>query len=262
MAASLQPDAFFGNSPIQESQEYGLMIAQQPFNVDWPAKPYELYTVVLYDLSAPSPDNPYNSPFIHFLAINTPGKNIAKADILMNYIPPSPPIGTQSHLYVLDIYSQPNKITATITDRNRYDPVKLANQTGSVLEARLTFYVKSEELLPRKPKEAWLREGNPLPPQKQNFCRCVLDVAGKQPSQCNVEKAWRQQREGKTCYNPYAVCAKSVGTTSRQCGMWYEFEHIPDRELMGYASLNKIDIPSPYNRTQLLSNIYAWKGQK
>ena len=28
----------------------------------------------------------------------------------------------------------------------------------------------------------------------------------------------------KMCYSPYAVCAKSTGTTNRNCGMNYDYD--------------------------------------
>ena len=63
-------------------------------------------------------------------------------------------------------------------------------------------------------------------------------------------------------YNPYAICAKSVGTTSRECSDNYSFENIPNAELQGYASLHGIEIPSPYDRGELIENIRRWKEQK
>ena len=42
------------------------------------------------------------------------------------------------------------------------------------------------------------------------YCRCVLHVSEKQPEWCLRYSLWRQSRDGKSCYNPYAVCTKSV----------------------------------------------------
>ena len=73
--------------------------------------------------------------------------------------------------------------------------------------------------------------------QKQKFCDCVVKVAAKQPESCNSEKAWFQTREGEKCYNPYAVCAKTTGTTSKQCSVNYSFAQMNDSQLRGYLSL-------------------------
>lgn len=257
------PAVSFGPIPVSEGETFDLSNAQNPLNVDWDANPYELYTVAFYDLSVPTPDNPYNSPFVHFLETNILGKDFSKGDLSIGYLAPHLPVGSKPHLYVVDVYSQPNKVYATIADRNRYDPVELANSNNLALERRITFYVKPEGAAPMaEPKKAWIQEGSPMTDQQQSFCRCVLDVAGKQPVQCNIEEAWFQKRGGKTCYNPYAVCSKSVGTTSRECGMWYNFDVIPNDELMGYASLNRIPIPIPFDREQMLKNIATWKEQK
>lgn len=103
---------------------------------------------------------------------------------------------------------------------------------------------------------------NDLPYEKKKFCDCVLKVAGKQTEGCLEQKAWRERVDGKICYNPYPVCAKSVGTTSRECGRYYDFNKIPDIELRGYAALNGITIPKPYSRGKMISNIIEWKETK
>jgi len=259
-----QPLIKFGNTPVLEEGKVEFETSQQPLTVDWSAQPDQLYTVAVYDLSAPSESNPYNSPYLHFLAVNVPGKDISRGEILAGYVPPSPPPGSGPHRFVVDIYEQTDKISAApVTERTKYDPTQLANITKSRLDHRSTFYVLSEgKEVARKGAREWMRPKSPLPEEKQKYCRCVLRVAAKQPGQCNVEKAWFQKRQGRTCYNPYAVCAASVGTTSRQCGLWYDLKNIPDDELTAYASLNKVPIPSPYDREQMLKNLDAWMEQK
>lgn len=107
-----------------------------------------------------------------------------------------------------------------------------------------------------------------LSEKEEKFCSCVLKVAAKQKGACNTERAWFETRDNKTCYNPYAICAKSVGTTSRKCGENYNFESLSDDELISYAQLhqkdkdNKLVIPKPYDRDQMLTNIYTWKQSK
>ena len=97
--------------------------------------------------------------------------------------------------------------------------------------------------------------------QEQKYCRCVLEVAAKQPGQCNMEKAWFEQRQGETCYNPYAVCANSVGTSSRICGENYNWSALPDEMLTAYANLNNIQV-SGYSRQEVIRGIMQWKAMK
>ena len=110
--------------------------------------------------------------------------------------------------------------------------------------------------------------GSDLPENKQKFCRCVLKVGDKQRGACNTEQAWFETRSGKSCYNPYSVCAKTTKTTSRECGSNYDFDNFSDNHLITYAQLHQkskdgiISIPEPYNRTQMLENIRQWKKLK
>ena len=43
------------------------------------------------------------------------------------------------------------------------------------------------------------------------FERCVLKVKSKQPKSCKSKK-WK----GKGCYNPWAICTKTVGRKSKR----------------------------------------------
>jgi hypothetical protein len=104
--------------------------------------------------------------------------------------------------------------------------------------------------------------GNTLSEQEQKYCHCVLEVAAKQPGACSAERAWFEQRDGRTCSNPYAVCAKTTGTSYRHCGANYNYEALPDREIEAYANLSHIPVPEPYNRAQMITNIYQWKESK
>jgi len=248
----------FGETQARENEKIDFSTAQKPLSLGWEAFPNKYYTLVMYDISAPTPENPANSPYLHLLTVNIPGMDIPKGNIVVSYVPPSPPSGSAPHMYIIDIYEQPGLISLeSVTDRVRYDLAGLVNRTGLVLTKRFSFFVEAPQEY--QPKASWLKSETGLSEPKQKFCRCVLDVASKQPESCNRERAWYQVREGRMCYNPYSVCAKSVGTTSRKCGESYDFENIPDDQLVAYASLNRIEVPRPYDRTKMLENIYRWK---
>ena len=115
----------------------------------------------------------------------------------------------------------------------------------------------------------YFKSDSDLPEDKKKWCRCVLKVAGKQQGPCNIEKAWFETRDGQRCYNPYRVCASSVGTTSRDCSQHYDFNSFSDEDLITYAQLHQnskdgidIIIPVPYNRNTMLGNIKTWKDLK
>ena len=100
----------------------------------------------------------------------------------------------------------------------------------------------------------FFKDNNNLTEKEEKYCRCVLKVGEKQPESCNLGEKGRGR-----CYNPYAVCAKSVGTTSRRCGENYNFEELSDEQIKTYARLSKIAIPRPYDRQEMLNIIYKWK---
>jgi hypothetical protein len=87
-----------------------------------------------------------------------------------------------------------------------------------------------------------VKKNNNLTDQESRYCSCVLKVGSKNK---NV--------------NPYAICTKSVGINSRNCGKNYDYGNMEDTYLLTYARLSKIKIPRPYNREKLINNIYDWK---
>ncbi len=111
-------------------------------------------------------------------------------------------------------------------------------------------------------KALYLNPNNDLSAKEQSYCRCVLHVGAKNPEECNRPGQWGR---GTDCYNPYAICAKSVGTTSRRCGENYNFSAtstIPDNELAGYAVVHGKPVPSPYDRKKMLATLQSWQGSK
>lgn len=47
-----------------------------------------------------------------------------------------------------------------------------------------------------------------IPYKHKKYCKCVVDVVSKSPKGC-TKKTKKYSMKG--CYNPYAVCAKTVG---------------------------------------------------
>ena len=70
--------------------------------------------------------------------------------------------------------------------------------------------------------------------RRKKFCRCVLHVAKNNSNNCNKSKKW-----GNKCYNPYAICARSVGTTTgrNKCGHSFKNRHIKYNEVLAYSYL-------------------------
>ena len=95
-----------------------------------------------------------------------------------------------------------------------------------------------------------------LDEQSATYCRAVLHVAAKEPVSCLTDKAWYQQREGHTCANPYAVAHKTVpGVTRIECHNYYDFDRMPDAELVAFANLNAIQLPVGADRQAVIQTI-------
>ena len=96
--------------------------------------------------------------------------------------------------------------------------------------------------------------------EKQNkYCDCLMDVAAKQPETCLTEKKWFQNVEGKRCANPYAICAKSTGGSTRNCSQYYDFDAMTDQQLITYSHLHGKEVSYPFNRQLTLENIKTLK---
>ncbi|KYN19652.1 Phosphatidylethanolamine-binding protein like protein F40A3.3 [Trachymyrmex cornetzi] len=74
-----------------------------------------LYTLVMTDPDAPRRGG-YNREFRHWLVGNIPEENIAKGEILAEYVGPAPPKNTGKHRYVFLIYKQ-NQGAITFDER-------------------------------------------------------------------------------------------------------------------------------------------------
>jgi hypothetical protein len=162
-------------------------------------------------------------PYIHYLAVNIPGMEQIRGKTVIPYPPPHPPKGT-THQYYVDLFVQSKPITIHEANRVKFD---------------IPAFVQREQLRPLA-RSMFLVD--PPSEQQAKFCRCVIDV----------------QKKG-SAYNPYAVCAKSVGTTYRHCSdEVYDFKTMPVQDLQAYAALHKL--PMSENREQLLQSIVQMKA--
>lgn len=81
-----------------------------------------IYRILLIDPDAPSRKNPKFREWHHWLIGNIPGSEIAKGDVLSDYIGSGPPKDTGLHRYVFLLYKQPGKLT--------FDERRLTNRSG------------------------------------------------------------------------------------------------------------------------------------
>jgi hypothetical protein len=141
------------------------------------------YTVILYDLDAPYPNNPTKSPYLHYLGTGD--------TILLPYQPMQPPEDSPAHRYVLKVYD--GVVTMIRPPRENFN-VKVFEENNNLKVYRSMMYYskdppEKDEELPPYPRDS----------MEDRYCRCVRDVKA------------RGGRSG--AYNPWAVCTKSVGRT-------------------------------------------------
>ena len=100
--------------------------------------------------------------------------------------------------------------------------------------------------------EHYFKAGNNLTEAEKKYCALVAHLHGK------------NERGESDISNVYAVAAKAIGTTSRDCGNNYNFDNIPVEETLGLAKHWGVTIPkgkqnSAKFKKELLENIHEWK---
>lgn len=152
--------------------------AQREMSIFWDQ--YGLDTLVIYDLTV---------GVLHYLEINIKDGIPGSGDVLVDYMPPHPPSGI--HEYGVYVYEQGEEFIVDSSfnydiDRRSFDLEQFVYLHDLQEKEFAIFEVDPPEI--------------PLTDKEVKYCHCVMDVKAKG-----------------TAYNPYAVCAKSVGTTSRRC---------------------------------------------
>ena len=251
-------------------------IITQPLTLEFSSDSDSLNSILLYNLDYPNPA-PYNSgsPYLHWLVVNAKGSDVSTGTTLIEYLPPF--VNSEVNNFRVDIYKQSGpiserersvrknfKLSKYIQDHNLKLVDSISFKVGNVVPTRTTA-----ESMRKSVTTNYFKPDTKIDEDKKKWCRCVLKVAGKQRGACNVDKAWFETRDGQRCYNPYRVCAASVGTTYRKCSEHYDFENFSDEDLITYAQLHQnskdgidIIIPEPYNRNTMLGNIKTWKDLK
>ncbi|XP_076651400.1 protein D2 isoform X2 [Halictus rubicundus] len=112
--------------PNRISVEIGQVLTptqvKDPPTVNWDADANVYYTLCMTDPDAPSRQDPKFREWHHWLIGNIPGVNVAKGEVLSEYVGSGPPKGTGLHRYVFLLYKQPGKLT--------FDEKRLTNRSG------------------------------------------------------------------------------------------------------------------------------------
>lgn len=98
---------------------------------------------------------------------------------------------------------------------------------------------------PQKLHDIIFVPNSPLTEKQKKFCSCYLQVGSKN-----------------YISNPFAICAKSIGTTSKNCGKYFDFNAMSDDMILSYLKIHNLKIQYPYNRQKALNIIYNSKLNK
>lgn len=252
----------YANDQLLESgKKYNTNLLDD-FELEWEALPDTFYTLYIYD-------NTIN--LVHALIVNIPNNEIDKGDVILPYIPPNPPGTSKHryifniykqhrHMRTFEASREDFDLEDFI-DSRRLDLVgsKVINATKKTFsigkvgksnvpkDTRKTRTPRKKRSpttpkvirtprtprTPRKSEEVEFNSEHPLikpdtslSEKEQRYCSCVAKVKAKQTDECILHG------KGKGCVNNiYAVCAKTVGTTSRKCSENYNFDAFSERQL-------------------------------
>jgi phosphatidylethanolamine-binding protein (PEBP) family uncharacterized protein len=231
--------------------------------VEW--KPIKNYvTLVMYDVDAPSASNPSASPYLHHLVVNINGNNVRNGSLIASYTPPSPGVRSGAHRYIIALYNQENfldeeAIKRTVFQRENFDINSFVQRNRLVLfdhdvivvnPDTKQFYVEPKQITVN-PAHPLILGNSTLSDAEKRFCSCVIESAVKMEPDCLKKRESYKYEHGHMCYNPYAVCAKSVGTSSRECPQNYNFNAMNDQEIEAFATLHNVSLRYPINREEL-----------
>ena len=125
------------------------------------------------------------------------------------------------------------EVPSRATKQELFEAVVLALQRAGRLPP-----VPKEQKERKKEREPYFLDDTDLPESDRKYCRCVVHVGEKQPDWCLRERAFRQIRDGRKCYNPWAVCHASVKNVGQpECSGNFDFNQFTDRELLTYVLL-------------------------
>ncbi|XP_076678292.1 protein D2 [Andrena cerasifolii] len=95
----------YGGKAVEFGNEFTPTETQKIPEIHYKHEGGVLYTIVMTDPDAPTGKG-YNREFRHWLVGNIPEENIAKGEVLAEYVGPAPPKGTGKHRYVFLVYKQ------------------------------------------------------------------------------------------------------------------------------------------------------------
>lgn len=129
---------YYDDIPVNGNQLTRAQTTMYP-TISFKPKRETYYTIMMYDLHSPKP------AFLHFLAINV--MDPQAIDSIVPYVKPSPPPkDNHYHVYLFELYEQPEFLTLVVPIQNRsgFDPARFVNKYGLVKVAQRGFYINPQ----------------------------------------------------------------------------------------------------------------------
>ncbi len=238
--------AYFGNQRISEGELFTFNEAQKDINVYIPED--ILATLIIYDITT----SPH---FIHTIIENIRNNDINTGNVVLSYLPPSPPSG--KHEYIIKIYQQNKSFKDAKSSDRHYDIDTLIRKNKLDEVSELSFLVSSSSLTTeigtketvrkeyseRHPRYEHHFEENfsdsDLDENEKKYCSCVLDVMGKDTYENIRNRTWGK---GTGAYNPYAVCSSRIERHTRpECFKKLDYKTLPEHTLKVLAAYFELD---------------------
>ena len=186
-----------------------------------PADTY--YTIVIVDIS--------EIPYLQMLKVNAPHEK--------KYCQPYERI-FKNHVFLMAVYRQRDFVSGPCQpERRNFDLESYADSHGLELVAQVKFKVVGGYDNPGSmghsyarggydyDRDTYFKEDNQPSEHQGRYCRCVAHVKAKNSPECNMTHDYGHGK----CYNPYAVCSKTVGRDEKECGKYYDLSRMPRPEV-------------------------------
>ncbi len=132
-----------GNFQVQEGELLPTKNITDTYVFEWEMSKKDLYSMLMIDLDAPYPEDPVDSPFLHFLMVNITdvnGVTAKEGDIVFEYLPPSPPPDSEPHQYEIYVFKQSCEIHDVWAEgRDHFNLEKWTDCPLQMVE-KFTFY--------------------------------------------------------------------------------------------------------------------------
>lgn len=138
----------FVKKNIKDNQIIPVDIVQDKPTIRYNFKKGKLYTLIMVDHDAPSPENPINKYFLHWIMINIDDKGLGDEPI--SYKAANPPEGSGLHRYTFMLFEQkyviePKTILSYVDKKRvKFSPKKFTKRFDLNPVASITFKTQRE----------------------------------------------------------------------------------------------------------------------